>query len=74
MTCCLLQRCGSAQAKSSLHPDLKRFSPRGLDQGFSWGRRRSAGHAVLTCSKSLGIREGMGHGRAGTGFGEQLEP
>lgn len=74
MTCCLLQRCSSAQAKSSLHPDLKRFSPGVLDRGFSWGRDTSAGPAVLTRSKSLGIREGTECGWATTSFAEQLKP
>lgn len=31
MTCCLLQSCGSAPDKLSLHPELKRFGARGLD-------------------------------------------
>lgn len=72
MTSCLLQECGSAQAKSSLQPDLKRFSPGGLDQSFSPGRGTSAGPAVPTRDKSLGSREGAGCGRAGIDFGEQL--
>lgn len=58
-TCCPLQSGGAAR---ELQP-----------WGFSWSRQTSSGRSVPTHSKSLGNRECLGHGQAGTNLREQLE-
>lgn len=64
-TCCLLQRSGAAKASLP----AREVQP----WGFSWSRQTSSGHSVPTHSKSLGNRECLGHGQAGTNLREQLE-
>lgn len=64
-TCCRLQR--SATAKASL--PARELQP----WGISWSRQTSSGRSVPTHSRSLGNRECLGHGQAGTNLKEQLE-